>query len=102
MNQIILNVDNQHIADFLVILNNLNYVEIKKVNKENSTLIKSATRPNASVLLEAAKPPRTAVTLAQLAQEQGYVKTNWLRLRQLADTLDIQEPIEDLLTQLNE
>ena len=53
-----------------------------------------------TALLQAARPTRTSVTLAQLAQEQGYIKTDWQRLRQLSEELDIQESIEELFTQL--
>ena len=101
MNQIVLNIDQHHTADFLTFLKTLTYVEVKKVKQP--TAIKPSKKggqsPNLS-LLAAAKPIRTGVTLAQLAQEQGYVKTDWQRLGQLAKDLNIQEPIEELFAQL--
>jgi hypothetical protein len=95
-------VDNQYTADFLIFLKTLNYVKIQKVKKTNvSDVSKKEQQPLNAALLQAAKPIRTSVTLAQLAQEQGYNKTDWQRLSQLAKELDIQEPIEELFAQLN-
>jgi hypothetical protein len=102
MNQIVLNVDNRYTADFLNYLKTLNYVKVQKVKKTKvSDVSKKEQLPLNAALLQAAKPIRTSVTLAQLAQEQGYVKTDWQRLGQLSKELDIQEPIEELFAQLN-
>lgn len=101
MNQIILNVDNQYTADFLIFLKTLNYVKVQQIKKTTiSDVSKKAKAPLTTALLQAARPTRTSVTLAQLAQEQGYIKTDWQRLRQLSEELDIQESIEELFTQL--
>ncbi|MEY4935185.1 MAG: hypothetical protein RIS64_1544 [Bacteroidota bacterium] len=43
---------------------------------------------------------RTPKTLEQMMQLQNYQKTNWVRLREVANAMDIQEPIELLLEQL--
>lgn len=101
MNQIVLNIDQHHTADFLTFLKTLTYVEVKKVKQP--TAIKPSKKSGQSLnlsLLAAAKPVRSGVTLAQLAQEQGYIKTDWQRLGQLAKDLNIQEPIEELFAQL--
>jgi hypothetical protein len=101
MNQIVLNIDQHHTADFLTFLKTLTYVEVKKVKQP--TALKPSKKVGQSphlALLAAAKPIRSGVTLAQLAHEQGYVKTNWQRLGQLAKDMDIQEPIEELFAQL--
>jgi hypothetical protein len=101
MNQITLNVDNHHIADFLNFLQTLNYIEVKKIKK--ASVEKSPKKGGQlahTALLAAAKPIRASVTLAELAQEQGYVKTDWQRLGQLAKDMNIQEPIEELFAQL--
>jgi hypothetical protein len=44
--------------------------------------------------------PRPPKTLEQIMQLQNYQKTNWVRLREVANAMDIQEPIELLLEQL--
>jgi hypothetical protein len=101
MNQITLNVDNHHIADFLNFLQTLNYIEVKKIKKSITVKPpKKGEHPSNRALLAAAKPIRTGVTLAELAKEQGYVKTDWQRLEHLAKDMNIQEPIEDLFAQL--
>ena len=102
MNQIVLNIDNRYTADFLNYLKTLAYVEVQKVKKTEPSVpfSKEASFANAA-LLEAARPIRSSVSLAQLAQEQSYVKTDWARLQKLADDMAIQEPIEELFAQLN-
>jgi hypothetical protein len=53
-----------------------------------------------SALRQVIKPIRQAPTFEQLAKEQNYTKTDWNRLRKVADEMNIQEPIDDLLAQL--
>lgn len=102
MNQIVLNIDNRYTADFLNYLKTLTYVEVQKVKKtETSDFFTKGEQHSNAALLEAARPIRSSVSLAQLAREQGYVKTDWQRLQKLAIDMDIQEPIEELLAQLN-
>lgn len=102
MNQIVLNIDNRYTADFLNYLKTLAYVEVQKVKKtETSDFFSKEESYDNTALLEAARPIRSSVSLAQLAQEQNYVKTDWQRLQKLANDMAIQEPIEELLAQLN-
>jgi len=47
------------------------------------------------------QPTRPHVTVAELVKEQNYKPIPREEFYQLADELDIQEPIEDLLKMLN-
>jgi len=49
---------------------------------------------------KAVKPIRTNVTLDQIDQEQSYTPFNYKEFRALADALELEEPIEDLLEML--
>jgi hypothetical protein len=101
MNQIVLNIDNHYTVDFLNYLKTLNYVKVQKVKKsDTSDFLQKDEYSSNTALLYAAKPTRSSVTLAQLAQEQGYIKTDWQRLNQLAKDMAIEEPIEELFAQL--
>jgi hypothetical protein len=40
------------------------------------------------------------VTADDLIREQHYQKTDWKKVKAIAQKMDIQEPIEDLLAQL--
>ena len=65
--------------------------EVLKI-KDNHTL-----KPN---IVDAIKPVRKNVTLEQLKQEQNYQPVSYQEFRQLADKIEIEEPIEELLAML--
>ena len=103
MSEIKITVQDQYLSMFLNYLNTLSYIEVEQVQP---TKKKKRTQKKASdTLLDALaaddplrqviKPIRQSATLAQLAKEQNYIKTDWNRLRKVADDMDIQEPIED-------
>ncbi len=101
MSELRLKIEDAYLSAFWSYIHSLpnGSVEVIVSKTKKSTPLKGAT-PNNAALLKAAKPIRKGVTLAQLAQEQGYTKTNWQRVHQLAKDMAIQEPIEDLLAQL--
>jgi hypothetical protein len=108
MSEIRLTIPDQYLAGLLNYLNSLNYVEIEKVVRSDKKIRSKKNNKDALIqslstddpLLKAIKPIRKSATLEVLALEQNYVKTDWNRLRKLADDMAIQEPIEDLLAQL--
>lgn len=51
-------------------------------------------------LSNAIKPVRSNVSLEQLKKEQNYQAISYKEFRQLADKIEIEEPIEDLLEML--
>lgn len=106
MSEIKIRVQDQYLSMFLSYLETLNYVEIEDVQKSKKK--KSIKKSDIQLeklainnpLRQVIKPIRSAPTLEQLTKEQNYTKTDWNRLRKVADEIDIQEPIEDLLAQL--
>ena len=48
----------------------------------------------------AVKPIRSNVSLEEIDKEQNYSPVSYLEFRKDADKLDIEEPIEELLTML--
>jgi hypothetical protein len=104
MSEIKINIEDKHLFAFIEFLKTLNYVQISEVSANGKT------RPSTKVFLDtlapddplrmAAKPLRAAVTADDLIREQQYQKTDWKRVKAIAQKMDIQEPIEDLLAQL--
>ena len=54
-------------------------------------------KPN---VLDAVKPIRTNVSLEQIMEEQNYKPISYKEFRELADQLELKEPIEELLAML--
>ena len=107
MTEIKLNIEEQYLQAFLEYLKTLTYVSVQEVSgkgrRANGASASETMLQNLSPedpLRKAVRPLRKAVTAEQLAHEQGYQKTDWKRVEQLAKEMDIQEPIEDLLAQL--
>jgi len=51
-------------------------------------------------IADAIKPVRKNVSLEQLKKEQNYQPVSYQEFRQLADKIEIEEPIEELLATL--
>lgn len=108
MSEIKLTIQDQYLSAFLNYLKTLNYIEVEQVQTSKKQVRTKKTNPDALLeslaiddpLRQVIKPIRKSATLEQLAKEQNYVKTDWNRLRKVADEMDIQEPIEELLAQL--
>lgn len=65
--------------------------ELIKIKEE------SQSSPN---IEDAVRPIRKNVTLEQIDQEQNYTPFNYKEFRILADELELEEPIEELLEML--
>jgi hypothetical protein len=65
--------------------------ELIKIHKEAQPL------PNVE---DAVRPIRKNVTLEQIDQEQNYTPFDYKEFRNLADELELEEPIEELLEML--
>jgi translation initiation factor RLI1 len=109
MYEVKLNIEEQYLSMLLKYLDTLQSVHIEKIIKKreqknglskNEILLK--TLPLNDPLRQVIKPIRKGVTLQQILAEQNYTKTNWTRVDEIAQNLDIQEPLEELLTQLKE
>lgn len=108
MSEIKISIEDKHLFAFIEFLKTLNYVQIKEVSAPKQANGKA--RPSAQALLDtlppddplrmAVKPLRAAVTAEDLIREQRYQKTDWKKVKAIAQKMDIQEPIEDLLAQL--
>ena len=108
MSEIKINIEDKHLFAFIEFLKTLNYVQIREVSAPRQTNGKA--KPSAKAFLDslpqddplrvAVKPLRAAVTADDLIHEQQYQKTDWNRVKAIAQKMDIQEPIEDLLAQL--
>ncbi len=107
MSEIKLSIEDKYLSTFLNFLSTLNYVSIKEIaeneNKPNGKNAQEFFLKNLSPndpMKQASQPMRSGVTAQDLIKEQGYKKTDWERLEQLAKEMDIQEPIEQLIEQL--
>lgn len=67
---------------------------------EDEAIKIKAQKNNQPKLSNAIKPIRTNVTLEQLKKEQNYQAISYEEFRQLADKIEIKEPIEELLGML--
>lgn len=67
---------------------------------EDEAIKIKAQKNNQLKLSKAIKPIRTNVTLEQLKKEQNYQAISYEEFRQLADKIEIKEPIEELLGML--
>ena len=110
MSEIKINIDDSYLQDFLKFLKTLNYVEVKKITETNNKTLEQNSNfsgfpleqlPPESPLRKAIKPLRKKVTAEDLILENGNIKTDLEKLRQLAIDLDIQESTEELLSQLS-
>ena len=75
-----------------------------KIPKKKETAVERTLRVLApdDPLRQAIKPLRKNVTADDLMREQGYTGTNWEKVRELAERLAIEEPLELLLAQLKD
>ncbi len=97
MSEIKINIQDQYIRAFLEFLQTLNYVQVKEIGgvavKQNSASATEAflktLSPN-DPLRKAIQPNRQGISANDLIKEQGYEKTDWSRLNQLAKDMDIQ------------
>jgi c-di-GMP-related signal transduction protein len=104
MSEIHLIVQDDYIAAFLELIQKMPQIRVQGVKptlpkSKNQRLLEQL--PLNDPLRKAIRTrPRTSKTLEQIMQMQNYQKTNWVRLREVANSMDIQEPIELLLEQL--
>lgn len=109
MYEIKLNIEEHSLVTLLQYLQTLQSVEIEKIikkrlpkknpsKKEPLFSIPSLDEPLKSAI---ARPIRKDITLQQILQAQNYKGTNWNKVDEIAKNLNIQEPLEDLLAQLN-
>ena len=101
MSEVKLKIEDSYLSTFLKLVESLKYVSVEQVktpraSKKNGLV----TLPKNHPLHEAIKPVRPFVPLQVLAKEQNYTKTNWAQLDKMVETMDIQEPLEELLEQL--
>ena len=109
MYEVKLNIEESALSTLLKYLATLQSVQIEKVIRKrtrkqvfskNEELLQ--TLPLDSPLRQVLKPIRKGVSLEQLLKEQNYHGTNWTTVNEIAQKLDIQESIEDLLYQLKQ
>ncbi len=109
MYEVKLNIEEQYLSVFLKYLDTLQSVQIEKVIKKravkndiskNEMLLK--TLPPNDPLRRVIKPIRKGISLQQILTEQNYKGTNWAKIDEIAEKMDIQEPLEELLKQLKE
>jgi hypothetical protein len=104
MSEIHLIVQDDYIAAFLELIQKMPQIQVQVVKptaqkSKNQRLLEQL--PVDDPLRKAIRlRQRTPKTLEQIMQAQNYKKTNWVRLREVANAMDIQEPIELLLEQL--
>jgi hypothetical protein len=108
MSEIKINIEDKHLFAFIEFLKTLNYVQIREVSAPRRANGKA--QPSAQAFLDslppddplrmAVKPLRSTVTSDDLIREQHYQKTDWKKVKAIAQKMDIQEPVEDLLAQL--
>ena len=101
MSEVKLKIEDSYLSTFLQLVQSLKYVSVEqvktpRVSKKNGLV----TLPKDHPLHEAIKPIRPFVPLQELAKEQNYTKTDWAQLDKMVETMDIQEPLEELLEQL--
>ncbi len=111
MSEIKISIDDQYLQAFVAFLDTLNYVQVEKITKGNKGEKSNSQSGNAtetflselppdSPMHQAVKPIRKSVTVEELIQESGYVKTDWDKVAQIGVAMDIQESTEELLAQL--
>jgi len=107
MSEIKLKIEGQYLQAFLDFLKTLNYASIQKVSGkkgvQNDAFVSESPVQNldpGDPLWKVIRPLHRGVKTQDLLKEQGYRGTDWKRLEKLAKEMDIQEPLEDLLTQL--
>lgn len=113
MSEIKISIDDQYLQAFLAFLQTLNYVQVEKVTKRGkSNKAKPGTGsaaesflenlPPDSPLCQAVKPVRKGnVTAADLIRESGYIKTDWDKVSEIGNRMDIPQSTEELLAQLS-
>ena len=101
MSEVKLKIEDSYLSTFLQLVESLKYVSVEQVKTPRaSKKIGLVTLPKDHPLREAIKSIRPFVPLQVLAKEQNYTKTNWAQLDKMVETMDIQEPLEELLEQL--
>jgi hypothetical protein len=113
MSELRLHIDDQYMQTFLSFLQTLSYVKVEEVvsaPKKAKTKKKNApinatdayltTLPPDSPLRKAIKPIRQSVTAEELIRESGYVRTDWAKIREIGQAMDIPQSTEELLSQL--
>jgi hypothetical protein len=109
MYEIKLNIGEQSLSMLLQYLDTLQAVQIEKIVKKreqkktvskNEALLK--TLPLNDPLRQVIKPIRKGINIEQILKEQNYQGTNWTKVNDIVQKLDIQEPLEDLLAQLKQ
>lgn len=103
MTQLLLEIP--HRKDLEILLALAERLDIRIVQKDGVPLTKPTDRENESQAPSAAshsivKPLRKKLRIADLKKEQNYNGINQTKLDALIESLDIQEPIELLLSQL--
>lgn len=109
MYEVKLNIEENSLIILLKYLETLQSVQIEKIIKKrvqqkvltkNEELLKNL--PVDAPLRHVIKPIRKGVTIEQILKEQNYQGTDWEKVNEIAQKLDIQEPLEVLLAQLKE
>jgi hypothetical protein len=110
MYEIKLNIEEQYLATLINYLETLKSVQIEKIIKKRQPEARVSRQSQNDELLKTlavddplrqfVKPLRMHVTAEELIKEQNYKGTDWLKIDDLAKTLDIQEPLELLFDQL--
>ncbi len=107
MSEIRINIDDKYLQAFLAYLKTLSYVEVEKVTEATSELGNASEAfldglPQDSPLFKAVKPMRKGkVTAEDLIQESGFVRTDWEKVKEIGDAMDIPQSTEELLAQLS-
>ena len=113
MQQIKINIQEEYLATFLEFLKTLNYLEVEGTPKKRKLgeerlkkgvldpILKQLTSSNVS--LEGIKPiVKGHLTIEQLMEQKGYKGFDRRRFDEIIERLDIQEPIDVLLSQLTQ
>ena len=69
--------------------------------EEEANKIKERVEPQQPDIRKAVKPIRSNVSLEEIKRDQNYTPISYLEYRSQADALELNEPIEELLSLLN-
>ncbi|MEY4936422.1 MAG: hypothetical protein RIS64_2781 [Bacteroidota bacterium] len=108
MSEIQLAIQDQYMAAFLEFIKTLPYIEIQQVTapkkqpkpKKSKVAIMLEQIPEKAPIRKVIRPVRPAKSLDAIVKAQNYRGTNMENLKKMARSMDLQEPIEELLAQL--
>lgn len=108
MSEVKLHIDDHYLQAFLDFLRTIDYVRVEKVTDSanedypaNATESFLAGLAEDNPLRQVIKPIRKGkVTAEDLIRESGYLKTDWNKVKEIGEAMDIPQSLEELLAQL--